>query len=133
MPERLHPDDVEAIARRSGEIAAQLVLAALEGEAVAARGRGPLVTPLELAERFGVSRDWIYDHAEELGVIRMGQGPKAPLRFDPELAAAAMAARVDSVTSEEPRSAVVAGSPARRRRRLTSSGAQLLPIRGERV
>ena len=43
------------------------------------------LTPLQVAERFAVSRKWVYDHAEELGATRLGQGPRARLRFDTEI------------------------------------------------
>ena len=36
----------------------------------------------EVAERFGVHRSWVYSHAEKLGAVRLGTGPKARLRFD---------------------------------------------------
>jgi len=32
--------------------------------------------------RFGVSPDFVYARAQELGAIRLGRGPKARLRFD---------------------------------------------------
>lgn len=41
-----------------------------------------LLTPSQVAERFAVSRTWVYEHAVELGVIRLGHGPRARLRFD---------------------------------------------------
>jgi hypothetical protein len=43
-----------------------------------------LIDAAELARRTGVSRTWIYQHAEELGAIKLGEGPKARLRFHPE-------------------------------------------------
>jgi hypothetical protein len=42
-----------------------------------------LLTPAEVAEHYGLSRAWVYKHAQELGGIRMGIGPRARLRFDP--------------------------------------------------
>ena len=41
-----------------------------------------LVDAREIARRFGVHRSWVYAHAEELGAVRLGDGPKARLRFD---------------------------------------------------
>lgn len=43
---------------------------------------GPL-TVKQAAERLGTSAKWVYEHAEELGASRRGNGPKARLRFDP--------------------------------------------------
>jgi hypothetical protein len=35
-------------------------------------------------------KSWVYAHADELGVIRLGEGEKARLRFDPERVARAV-------------------------------------------
>jgi hypothetical protein len=54
-------------------------------------GRGDtvdgLLTAREVAARFNVDRGWVYAHAEELGVIRLGDGPRPRLRFDPAVVA----------------------------------------------
>jgi hypothetical protein len=36
---------------------------------------------LEVARRLGVSREWVYEHAEELGATRLGSGRRPRLRF----------------------------------------------------
>lgn len=41
-----------------------------------------LLTAKEVAERFNVDRGWVYAHARELGVIRIGGGARPRLRFD---------------------------------------------------
>ena len=70
-PALLTPTVVEAIAQRVAEL--------LRTEL----GPAPrLLTPSEVAEQFAVSRTWVYEHADELGAIRLGPGPKARLRFD---------------------------------------------------
>ena len=84
---RLHPDDLESIARRSAE----LVLAALD-TASAARG-AQLVDAAEVARRFGVDRGWVYAHADELGAVRLGTSRRPRLRFDPERVSAALTSR----------------------------------------
>jgi hypothetical protein len=43
----------------------------------------PLLTAAEVATRFSVDRSWVYAHARELGVVRIGDGPRPRLRFDP--------------------------------------------------
>jgi hypothetical protein len=43
---------------------------------------GRLLTAQEVAARFNVDRSWVYAHADELGVIRLGNGPRPRLRFD---------------------------------------------------
>ena len=79
----LAPTLVEAIAQRVAELLrAELHLAPR------------LLTPSEVADRFAVSRTWVYEHATELGAIRLGNGPKARLRFDPD--------RVRRVVNREP-------------------------------
>lgn len=50
-----------------------------------------LVDAATLAAEWNVSRDWVYEHADELGALRLGNGPKARLRFDPIAARAALA------------------------------------------
>jgi predicted DNA-binding transcriptional regulator AlpA len=70
---RLDVESVDAIARRVAEI--------LRAEPDHTRNK--LITAAEVAARFGVSRTWVYDNAEPLGVIRLGTGAKARLRFDP--------------------------------------------------
>jgi hypothetical protein len=71
-----NPTLVEAIAQR----VAELLLSEL---GLAER----LLTPSEVADRFAVSRTWVYEHATELGAIRLGKGPKARLRFHPKTVA----------------------------------------------
>ena len=50
--------------------------------AARARARGPLVDAATLADELAVSRAYVYEHASELGALRLGSGPKARLRFD---------------------------------------------------
>jgi hypothetical protein len=49
-----------------------------------------LVNAATLARLLGTSRRYVYEHSAELGAIRLGKGEKAPLRFDPDAALAAM-------------------------------------------
>jgi hypothetical protein len=42
-----------------------------------------LLTVAEVAERLKMSPKWVYAHQRRLGVIKLGDGPKARLRFDP--------------------------------------------------
>lgn len=51
-----------------------------------------LITAAELAQRLGVSPGWVYEHKDDLGVVRLGKGPRPRLRFDVERALAAMTA-----------------------------------------
>lgn len=124
-PARLHPADVEAIAHRSAE----LVLAALGATQTSTNPAGPttLIDAAAVAERFGVDRGWVYEHADELGAVRLGAGSRPRLRFDPDVVLAALTSR-----ERQPRQTPeIASSPGRRRRRTTATGAQLLPIRDQ--
>jgi hypothetical protein len=47
-----------------------------------------LVDAHEIARRMGRSRWWVYEHAGELGAVRLGAGPRARLGFSPERAEA---------------------------------------------
>lgn len=72
---RLDPDSIEAIARRLAELLAHRQPAPPE--------RG-LISSGEVAERWGVSRRWVYEQAKRLGARRIGTGPRPRLRFDPD-------------------------------------------------
>jgi hypothetical protein len=80
--------DVEAIAD---------ALARKVAEIVGARSTTfRLVDARELAEELGVSTDYVYAHAAELGAMRLGAGPKARIRFDLDRARHALEARARS-------------------------------------
>jgi hypothetical protein len=105
---------VEAIARRVVEL--------LERRGMQRR---ELVDALELARRFGIERSWVYSHAIDLGAVKLGEGPKPRLRFDPEIAARVLRKVGEGSAADPPaRSGERAGQPQRGRR----SGVRLLPI-----
>jgi hypothetical protein len=86
-----------------------------------------------VAARYGVSRAWVYDHAEDLGAARLGEagdGRKPRLRFDPAKVAAFFE---ESPSAEEPEPAEKSPHSIRRQTRggTTASGAPLLEVRGE--
>ena len=86
-PERLHADDLDALGDRVAERLATF-LPALADAAHQAHGT---VDVAIVARELGMSETWVYRHADELGVERRGNGPKARLRFDLERARAAFA------------------------------------------
>jgi hypothetical protein len=113
----------------------ELLLAEVIAERVAERiavapVRAGLVDATALAQAIGVSRDFIYDHASELGGKRIGDGPHGRLRFDLDRALAAWTSRSESGRS--PQGKAPAQRQVSRRVRSTpmGSGAGLLPIRG---
>lgn len=68
--DRLHPDDLERLA--------DLVADRLRGA-----GHGDrLLTVREAADLLACSADWLYENADRVGAIRLGDGPRAPLRFE---------------------------------------------------
>jgi hypothetical protein len=94
-----------------------------------ARANGRLVTVAEVADRLGVSRGYVYDHALELGAMRLGTGPKARLRFDLDEVRRRISCE-GGRESVEPDAASNAVSR-RRPRRPTGTNVALLPIRGQ--
>ncbi len=86
-----------------------------------------LVDASELARHLGVTRTWVYEHSNQLGAIRLGDGAKARLRFDLAVATAAVSNRSGDRpdTGDSSRTARPAG---RRRGRSPASSTPLLPI-----
>jgi hypothetical protein len=67
----LDDDDIDAVAARVAE---------LLRDQTGLSDR--LVDAAILARSLNVDRDWVYANARRLGAIRLGDGPKARLRFD---------------------------------------------------
>lgn len=65
---RLHPDDIEAIALRVAGLMTQDASKAY-------------LDAREVADRYGVSLDWVYEHKTELGAIPLGVGKRPRWRF----------------------------------------------------
>lgn len=99
-------------------------------------GSGPvprLLTPAQLANGLGRSLDWVYEHTEELGAIRLGSGDKPRIYFNAEMVTSRLNACSDnrrSFTPETPANKYV-----RRSGRSARAGARadLLPIRGRKA
>jgi hypothetical protein len=90
------------------------------------RLRATLVDAQTLAEMLGVGRAYVYEHADELGAIRLGSGTRARLRFDPERATHCLAGRKSQQDTSPAKPAV----RRTRRRRSMGTTVELLPIRG---
>jgi hypothetical protein len=118
----LTPEAIEQIAHRVAELLRQNQ----PGHAAATSASGQLLDASQLARQLGTTRAWVYEHANELGAITLGDGPRPRLRFDPETAAQALQARRGPkparppAESDEPR-------PGRPRRRPQST-VPLLPV-----
>jgi hypothetical protein len=78
----LSAEDIDAVARRIIEV--------LRNERTSTF---KLVDARELAALLGVSMDYVYEHATELGALRLGSGRKARIRFDADIARQALESR----------------------------------------
>jgi hypothetical protein len=96
---------VEEIARRVVEL---LEGNRSDGADAATRGatNGTCLTVSQVAARYRVSRSWVYAHQRELGAMRLGEGPRARLRFDAKMVADAIAAFDRHAPPEPPKNAV---------------------------
>jgi hypothetical protein len=80
--------------------------------------RGRMVDAATVAAELGVERPWVYQHAAELGARRLGDGPRARLRFDLETvrrAAVALSSDAKGRSSARGAQSAVASVPQRRR------------------
>jgi hypothetical protein len=86
-----------------------------------------LVDAAEIARLHGKTRSWVYEHAGELGAVRLGSGARPRLAFSPTR----VAEQLEKV--DKPAAAPLPEVPQRRRRRQragrTASGAPLLHVR----
>lgn len=48
------------------------------------------MTAAQVADWWRLDRSWVYDHADQLGVIKLGTGSRPRLRFDPDQVADAL-------------------------------------------
>lgn len=94
---RLHPETEVQVARRVAAIVLRH-LARTQPEP-----KTETLTASEVAKRYRLHRGWIYEHAEELGAIRIGNGPRPRLRFDAEQVERRLtSAREEPVASARP-------------------------------
>lgn len=89
-----------------------------------------LVTAREVAEHLSVDAAFVYEHVVELGARRLGDGPKARLRFSLSEVDERLGSCSGSRGSQaaDPAPALDSGL---RRRRQSGTAFDLLPIRGE--
>lgn len=86
------------------------------------------LTADELAEHLGVSREFVYAHADELGGRRIGNGPKPRWRFPPSDFSQPRNMRTHNSGPARPDPRAKPEPPKRRRRK--RGGAKLLAVRG---
>lgn len=113
---RLDDTSVDAIARRLVELLRQDV---------------SLLNAAQVAHRLGRSREWVYRHAEELGAVRLGDGERPRLGFEP----AKVVSYLDTCESSRRTgsSSNPVATPTKRtdQRASIGQGVDLLPIRGD--
>lgn len=83
----LDPSVIEQISEQIAEAIVTRVVARLREADVSHRATGEMawLDAQEVARRLGVSREWVYEHADELGASRIGSGPRPRLRFPPQI------------------------------------------------
>ncbi len=114
----MSPAELDALA----EAVAARVVERLRDEAVPPSEPG-LVDAAALARALGVSPSYVYSRSSELGARRLGNGPKARLRFDLKRA-------VEVHANREPESAAPAAlQTAKPRPRRAASSVALLPVK----
>lgn len=83
----LDPALIDAIASRLIDPLCERLTVALTGHRANASAEHTWVDAAEMARRLDVTREWVYEHAHELGAVRIGHGPRPRLRFPPGHAA----------------------------------------------
>jgi predicted DNA-binding transcriptional regulator AlpA len=82
----LDPTLIDELADRLSDAIAERVVAAFtEGSIQQARTSVAWLDAQQVAQQLGVSRDWVYEHADDLGASRIGAGPRPRLRFPPDI------------------------------------------------
>lgn len=127
---RLADETIDQLAERVADLLDRRRPAAPQGDPTP--GGSGLLSASDVSRWWGVERGWVYQHADQLGVIRLGTGRRPRLRFDPERIRRAMGDPLTDAESPSPR-------PARARRkpraggscRSTADARELLPIHGE--
>jgi hypothetical protein len=121
---------VERVARRVVEL--------LDDRDKASRYPSGLVDAATLAPLLGLTRDWVYEHATELGAREIGEGSRPRLRFDvaesiaqlPKIKAAGKGGRNLSKRSQAPDPSAGAARNAGGWRPAAQTAQGALPVRG---
>lgn len=139
---RLHPDDLATLADLVADRLFEKLVSrpdqAPQGLALSLPASGPessresvpcLLDAKQVGECFGLTAEWVRDHADDLDAIRIGDGPRPRLRFDVEKVAAALNARTASETSDKGRTPTVPASTGVATRRRSGTALDTLPVR----
>jgi hypothetical protein len=76
---------LDAIAARLAERLLPRVVEMMRAVDVPSRATQPRswLNATEVAQQLKVTREWVYEHASDLGAVRIGDGPRPRLRFPP--------------------------------------------------
>jgi hypothetical protein len=124
---------IQSIAHAITEAAAPAIaihvaahLAAMLKDASAPPSTPQTVDATTLAAHLGVARAFVYEHAEQLGAVRIGNGPRPRLRFDLDRALEAWNARSTGEKSQAAEAPAAMGqTPTRGRGRMGRRAAGL--------
>ncbi len=128
----LAPETIERIAQRVAQLLRHEPQPLDADRATMPAARDDLMDAGQLAKHLGLTRAWVYEHAQDLGAIQVGNGPRPRLRFDPALAREALRARRYRSDQSGPTKAL-AHPPRRPRRRSTTTSVPLLPVHEPRT
>jgi hypothetical protein len=82
MTAHLDVDELDALAERLADPVARRVVEMIKDERVlAAPTAATWLNAAEVAQLLHVTREWVYQHADELGAVRLGGGRRPRLRF----------------------------------------------------
>jgi predicted DNA-binding transcriptional regulator AlpA len=103
-PFQLDPTVIDEIADRLSDAIVARVLEAFLAERIIPQAPSAMtwLDANEVAQRLGVSRDWVYEHADELGASRIGSGSRPRLRFPPNVLESRTGRRGPPNTAEKP-------------------------------
>jgi predicted DNA-binding transcriptional regulator AlpA len=78
---------LDALATRLVDPLARRVVEVMKEEGVVAQAPAShkWLDAAAVAERLGMTREWVYEHASELGAVRVGGGSRPRLRFPPDV------------------------------------------------
>jgi hypothetical protein len=85
MVVRLDPTSMDDLAHRIADLVGPQLDPPPKQRRPGAAEENRLLTASQVAKRWGINRSWVYAHAEQLGVRRLGNGARPRLRFDPLL------------------------------------------------
>jgi hypothetical protein len=91
-------------------------------------GTSHLLTVADVATVLKLEASWVYDHARQLGAVRLGRGVRSPIRFEARTVAAGLRALAQGASSDSP-----ALDPhvkaVRAKKKSRGGGPSLLPVR----